>query len=521
MYDIVLLTSNHGHPVPQRTTGAYRIASILREHGYSVKVVDFFVDLYMRNPEDFKHLLSQYIGENTEFVGISSTFLQLTGYTKNQHLFDPYNKRKNELLEEYKIVSEESFHDILSYIKSKHGVPIVLGGYSISTKRIWLKFQHLIDNWIDGFADTAVIKFLETLNPPKYYRYDQMAQQYDFRNIVPTFHVDDNIMSHETLPLEISRGCRFACKFCSHPLIGKAPKDNKYLRSADSIYAELKYNYDNFGTTHYQLMCDTFNESDIKMDEMEEAIERLGVDLHLMGYNRLDLMWNNEELTDRMYRLGVRATQFGIESLYDRAAKAIGKGLGKARTKEAMQMVKSKYPDWLCMASLIAGLPYETEETFREWGAELVNGDYLLDSISVTGLSMPEVVVDGATEWLSEFGMNPTKYGYQPTGLTNALQSEEVGYIGLAPDKWHEWKSDNWTSERARELAWELNNEFMIQRGKLGPWLASSLHGYSEFDDYFSWDNLSTRKKLDYDEARVAMWTDEVIETYWEKLTNE
>ena len=55
---------------------------------------------------------------------------------------------------------------------------------------------------------------------------------------------NDCIQTGETLPLEISRGCIFKCKFCRYPYIGKTKND--FSKSIDNVVEELEYNYNNF-----------------------------------------------------------------------------------------------------------------------------------------------------------------------------------------------------------------------------------------------------------------------------------
>ena len=48
MYDVIIftdLTESHSgdFPAPVKSLGAYQIASVLRENGYKVKVVDYFI----------------------------------------------------------------------------------------------------------------------------------------------------------------------------------------------------------------------------------------------------------------------------------------------------------------------------------------------------------------------------------------------------------------------------------------------------------------------------------------------
>ena len=71
---------------------------------------------------------------------------------------------------------------------------------------------------------------------------DKFSSNLDFHNIGPVFHVDDLVFQNEVLPFTVSRGCRFKCKFCRYPLLGRKVTD-KYIRREESLYREFKWNY--------------------------------------------------------------------------------------------------------------------------------------------------------------------------------------------------------------------------------------------------------------------------------------
>ena len=83
----------------------------------------------------------------------------------------------------------------------------------------------------------------------------------------------DGIIPDEPLPLDISKGCIFACAFCQYPHIGKTKFD--YIRGMNYIEDELRFNYEKFGTTKYYILDDTFNDSVYKMQASKEMTDRL------------------------------------------------------------------------------------------------------------------------------------------------------------------------------------------------------------------------------------------------------
>jgi hypothetical protein len=59
------------------------------------------------------------------------------------------------------------------------------------------------------------------------------------------FVEQDVILSTEALPLDVSRGCIFACRFCNFPHLGKKKLD--YVRGMEYINSELVQNFETFG----------------------------------------------------------------------------------------------------------------------------------------------------------------------------------------------------------------------------------------------------------------------------------
>ena len=73
-YDVILFTDLSDSFIPYRVGGAYAIASHLRQHGYTVKVIDNFVWILENNVQELFTYLDNHIGDNTRFIGFSTTF---------------------------------------------------------------------------------------------------------------------------------------------------------------------------------------------------------------------------------------------------------------------------------------------------------------------------------------------------------------------------------------------------------------------------------------------------------------
>ena len=425
-YDIILFTGMEGPHFPAKTAGTFKIGSFLRQQGYSVKIIDCIVHLLDNRYDQLCAYVDECIGKNTLFVGFGTSFLT----DRNIDLLSKFMER----------------------IYLKHpDVKIVLGGFGRSTVKLVTRFDY-VDHWSKGLSENNVLTILNDKDAPRVVYDSTHAASYNFRESVPMFSKEDTIFEGEVLPIEISRGCRFKCKFCTFDLIGRKPS-NEYIRSEDSIYNELKFNYENWGTTQYQIMCDTFNETSDKLLTVKRAMDRVGVDFNFWAFIRADLLHAHPEQISILRDMGARNVFFGIESFYDPAAKAIGKGLGREKLVRTIEKVnKSWGKDSLLHGSFIIGLPHETEDTANEWCQMILDGESHLDHASWGPLHI-RVGEEKGISWrfYSEFDRNAEKYGYKKGPLKQLVNGGK---------KTVDWDNGNFTYESASILARHWHNQF-------------------------------------------------------------
>ena len=448
-YDAILFTDLSDYFIPTKVEGAYAIASHLRKHDYSVKVIDNFVWILENNVQELFSYLDNHVGDNTRFIGFSTTFCR---YFES---FEPSLRgsfdMKMEIMERLPTIEDtirnlENLIDRIYFIYPH--VKIVVGGQGGQTHSLYTVFGDKIDCWIRGLGEDSILQYMQNLdegidNPS--FMEDKFSSNLDFHNIGPVFHVDDLIFQNEVLPFTVSRGCRFKCKFCTYSLLGRKPSDN-YVRSEESMYAEFMHNYENFQTTFYMFTDDTLNESINKLERIGRAIDRTGIDINFWAYIRIELLERFPEQISLLREMGIRAAFFGLESLNDASAKAIGKGIGRERVFEILKTIKESWGKYSRLhGSFIIGLPHETRETASEWTKLLVERKISLDTISVHGLHMssPKTLAKGNTSRFnfSEFELNREKYGYfnTPEGM---------------------WKNEHWTQSEAKEFAIDVVNSF-------------------------------------------------------------
>ena len=504
-YNAILFTDISDYFIPIRVHGAYSIAAHLREHGYTVKVIDHQSWLWETHGEDLVSLVESMIGSETIFIGFSSTFSRYFG--------EPFYSSPKNIKPGLK--REDCFPFLRELIDRVHlmypHVKLVLGGQGLQTYTFYQEFKEELDCWIRGLGEDSILKFVRNEesgieNPPIIE--DVSSSMFDFHNQKNVFDEQDHIFPHEVLPLAISRGCRFKCKFCTYPLLGRKPSED-YIRSEDSIYSELMYNYDNFSTTSYMFTDDTFNETTDKVERVLSAVKRTGVDMNFWAYIRIELLYKFPEQIELLRDLGLKACFFGLESLHDPSAKAIGKGLGRDKVLETLQRAKDSWGETSSLhGSFIIGLPHETRETADEWTEMLITGQTALDTISCNRLFLvPQSIIESKNTskvFFSEFELNKSKYGY----------TERLG---------GGWDNEHWEYQEATDYANNVMKKFVDARPQFAFQRSAqntmAIMNLKVTHPSMDWDDIH---EIPFDQLSnvVDHSRNEILKTYKERLFN-
>jgi hypothetical protein len=387
-----------------RSAGAYRLATELRKHNYSVQVVDHLAYFTEPTLSLLKEVLVKYMSCDTMIIGVSSTFLFSLDPKKPRPMcyFFP-----DELIELKKLIQEIS-------PKCK----LVLGGARADVTREVPGF----DAVIVGYADASLIdylKFLEGKNPFFQFKIDNgvaivdsdpKADSFDFNHSEIVWSKEDHITQGEVLPIEISRGCIFQCLFCNYQLNNKKKID--YIKDKEVIFAELLRNYEQHGVTKYIFSDDTFNDSTEKLEYLLEVFTRLPFQIKFAAYLRLDLIHAKPHIADLLLELGLESAIFGIETLNHKSGISIGKGLHPSKTKATLEMVHSKWVGRVATSSgFILGLPCETRSTLGDWLPYVMDPNQCpLDRVTLLPLS---ILQRDEKRFKSKLQVQFQEYGYQ------------------------------------------------------------------------------------------------------------
>lgn len=331
----------------QRGMGAYQVANHCRVHGYSCQVVTF---LAYFDQQELEYLAESFIGQHT-VIGFSTVFLV-------DNLLTPMRR-------------------LVTYIQQRWpNNKTVLGGNLVFSTG--LDNDKKFDAYFTGYGEQSFVEWLDQHHKKSHSRIypkhhgctvidgETSAQKFDIQTLDHQWHEDDCLIPGEQLPIEIARGCIFACKFCSFRNIGKKKFD--YIRNSELIKKELIYNYEKFGITSYVFSDDTFNDSTFKVQTLHDIFVSLPFQIEFFCYLRLDLLRRYPEQIGLLKNMGLRDAWFGIETLNWASGQAIGKGLHPKKIKQMIHdLVHVHWQDSVSVTcSLIVGLPYETVQSQLE-----------------------------------------------------------------------------------------------------------------------------------------------------------
>lgn len=313
-----------------RSLGPEKIAWRVRQAGYTCQVLS---GVHYYTLEHFKKLFAKFVGPKT-VVAFSAVF----------------------------VTERTDLESILSIIKNfvPKGNKTLLGGQSASVWNDIIKdvYGYSFDYVIHGYAENEIVEFMH-----KYFNNGIQKKRTSHWDIVScNFKWDMKacVASREALPLETGRGCIFECKFCRFGLLGK--KKGTYERNMDLVKQELISNYENFGTTHYLLADDTFNDTPSKIESWVDMLSSLPFSIKYAAYLRADLLHRYPHTIPLLRDSGLKGTHFGIETIHPKASKAIGKGWSGKHAREFVPYIRDVLwnKEVMIHISMIAGLPYET-----------------------------------------------------------------------------------------------------------------------------------------------------------------
>ena len=442
-----------------RSIGPYKVAHWLRQNGYTAQVIDFVNFL----PEEVLYKATKhFITSETKIIGLSTTFFAWQAYLHSD------GKR-------YRY--PENILNVLKRIKLEFpNIKIVTGGYQADT----MPGYGIIDASIMNYKEATEEVFLEYLEhlihdypPPESIEcsWDEFKRPVFSKASKTLFNIEkdnfkfvkqDCILPGEPLPLDISRGCIFACRFCQYPHLGKKKYD--YVRGMEYLEDELVHNYKEFGTTSYYLLDDTFNDTEQKIQEFHKMVKSLPFEISYVGYLRCDLIHRFPDTAYLLQDSGLFGAFFGLESLHPEASKIVGKAWsGKYAREYVPELYHNVWNKKIPVhTNFIVGITHDTKENIFSTVDWFIDND--LHSMMFDRLGLYGEKDQRFFAIKSEFDRNSSKYGYT---ILNPISGSAF------PD----WKNDNWTRETATTIANEAN-KIVEQHRKIITWGVPAMMWY-------------------------------------------
>jgi radical SAM superfamily enzyme YgiQ (UPF0313 family) len=151
-----------------------------------------------------------------------------------------------------------------------------------------------------------------------------------------------------------TRGCPYRCAYC-HNILGKTFR----ARSPENVLAEMRFLYDTYGLTDFQIIDDIFNLDMNRAKTICDLIVRSGMNVTLSFPNAIRGDRVDEELIEKMAAAGTKFISYAVETASPRLQKLIQKNLNLDKMFKAI--------DWTTKAGIVTrgffmiGFPTETE----------------------------------------------------------------------------------------------------------------------------------------------------------------
>lgn len=413
--DIILVSDsavNESGIGNSRYLGPYVLASKFRSLGLTSVVFD--------HASLITNLIDRIIhaaDEKTEIIGFSSTFMTPTNQPEDGGDLGYYRG----LLWFDRAADASAWFNRLRIGLAEKGchAKLVVGG----AKTLYLAFvqeSHAIfDFFVLGSADQTLVDLFYHLRdgrPADIRKYGEInyltaapEENQSATLIQNLWSSNDSIRAEEGLPLELTRGCQYNCKFCHFEKQFSTRKDLALLKD------EMIRNYESYGIRFYHFSDDCFNDRREKVETFCNMFLNLPFKIEWSSYARVDVACRFPETLDLMVNSGARALFWGIESLNSEVARKVGKGTPAELVKEMFVNSKAKHRDNLLNhGAFIVGLPGEAEESIWK-SVDWITDSKTLDFVSLFPLSirpynpkLDKVVVDYA-----DYSRNPEKYGFK------------------------------------------------------------------------------------------------------------
>ena len=231
-----------------RYAGTYRIATELRDEGYTVQVIEYFTKW---TTAELLHIVRKFVTRQCLWIGVSTTFLSP----------DTHRKRADVMSIPESITGRDDWPEIVNTIREINPRCIVAAGGAKAN--MISQTDKKFDVIMKGQGETSAVHLSNELFARKRVPRLVTLPYDDSPKSTIKFEDSDIIFPGEHLPVEIARGCIFKCSFCNYPLNGK--KLWEFNRQPHLVREDIDDVHNKFGSTGFMFCDDNYNDSTDKV----------------------------------------------------------------------------------------------------------------------------------------------------------------------------------------------------------------------------------------------------------------
>lgn len=350
--------------------GLLYMASVLRNAGHTVKVIDAFV-LFIKDNYNLRKFVSEVQDFEPDVIGVSCFTSNIGGATK---MLD---------------AAKNAYPDAITLIGGPHitAVPNYLINVSSADYGVFGEAEYTLLEFVNKLSKNKPINNVAGViyrdgNSVRYtlrkYIDDLDDLPLPARDLVPMHLYQPSSATYRQLPSTViitSRGCPFQCIFCHKPIFG-----NKFRpHSAKRVVEEIEHLHHDFGINDFRIYDDTFTL------QRERVVEIC----NLLIEKSLGITWNCTTRVDRvdydllklMKKAGCYNVSYGVESGSKRILKLLKKGITKKQVINAFNWTKRLGIENI--GFFVLGVPTETSKEIMQTikFAKKLNPDYVAFSL--------------------------------------------------------------------------------------------------------------------------------------------
>lgn len=199
-------------------------------------------------------------------------------------------------------------------------------------------------------------------NPPRPLIENLDELPFPARHLLPDLKLYKSAFRYKRLPMTTmitSRGCPYNCLFCLR-FFGRKYRGHSARRVVD----EMTMLQEKYGIREIHIWDDVFMLDAKRTDEVCELIKKEKLDMSWSCNGRINILYSNKGLMDKLKQAGCWYMTFGIESGNQKVLDFIRKSIRLEQVKEVIGYANKAGIS--CRGYFMLGHPTDTEETIRD-----------------------------------------------------------------------------------------------------------------------------------------------------------